>query len=108
MTDTITSFIRPTALSDMTRLSVPYVIFKHSRDCGQSLDVVEDCARLLGMVPVYQVTVQDSPALSQKIAAYFDIQHETPQVLLIQKDRVLYVASHRDISIDAVCAIIDR
>lgn len=98
--------LQPTTLHEITRATGPYVIFKHSRDCGQSRDILEDCRLLIGHIPVYMVTVQTTPALSEKIARYFDIQHETPQILLIEKDAVLYHASHRDISIDTVCVMI--
>jgi bacillithiol system protein YtxJ len=99
-------YIRPQTLSEMTRSTVPYIILKHSRDCGQSRDVLEACERLYTHLPVYVVTVQDHPALSEKITHYFGIPHETPQLLLIERDVVRYHASHRDISIPTVCAMI--
>ena len=36
--------------------------------------------------------------ISNKIAAYFDLNHESPQLLLIKSNTLIYSASHSDIS----------
>ncbi len=99
-----TSFLTPTSLFQMLEESntQPVIIFKFSSECNTSSDLSGELKKVMGTVltfPVYKVVVQDQPALSKKIAEYFDITHESPQIIIVCKGNVTYTAHHRDISI---------
>lgn len=82
----------------------PVIIFKHSNNCGASSDIEsminEGIEKGKIMYPVYIVTVQNMPVLSRKIEEYFNIKHESPQIIIIKKGNVTYSMSHRSINID--------
>ena len=74
----------------------PVVLFKHSVMCGVSraararlskMDAPED-------PPVFEVVVQSARALSQRIAAHFEIRHESPQAIVVYRRQPVYDASH--------------
>ncbi len=80
------------------------IIFKHSNNCGASSDIedmLKNGLKLEKIInPVYIVTVQDMPVLSRKIEEYFNIKHETPQIIIVNKGKVTYSKSHRSINIE--------
>ena len=48
-------------------------------------------------------------SISNEIAAHFDVTHQSPQVLVIDKGNVIYHASHSDIApekINQLCSTI--
>jgi bacillithiol system protein YtxJ len=59
-------------------------------------------------VPVFQVDVIHARALSQRIASLFEIEHESPQVILLGRGRPLFDASHRGVSAHALEAELRR
>lgn len=77
----------------------PILIYKHSTTCPIS-------ARAQGRVQllddddpaVYEVVVQTSRPLSQKIAQEFGIQHESPQAILVDRGNPIWDASHSQIT----------
>ncbi len=79
-------------------------IFKYSDDCNTSSRLAADIEsklkdKKLDQV-IYMVTVQTEPVLSKKIEDWFQIKHETPQIIQIQKGKVLYTAHHKDIDLE--------
>lgn len=82
----------------------PVIIFKHSNNCGASSDIDNMIKKGIELEkiknPVYLVTVQNMPVLSKKIEDYFNIKHETPQVIIIKNGKVTYSMSHRNINIE--------
>jgi bacillithiol system protein YtxJ len=52
--------------------------------------------------PVGIVTVQQARDVSDEIERRFGIQHETPQVLVVQGDKVLWTASHYAVKAQAI------
>ncbi len=82
----------------------PVALLKHSTACPistrgqkQFLQLNED-----GDPPLYMVVVQHSRALSNHIAETLDVRHESPQALIIAGGKVVYHASHYDISTEAL------
>jgi len=79
-----------------------YVIFKHSKRCIISRMVLKkfefNYRKLNSLEKFYLVDVINQRAISNKIAAYFDLNHESPQLLLIKSNTLIYSASHSDIS----------
>jgi bacillithiol system protein YtxJ len=65
------------------------VIFKHSKRCIISRMVLKR---------FYLVDVINQRDISNKIATHFDLNHESPQLLLIKSNTLIHSASHSDIS----------
>lgn len=78
----------------------PEVIFKHSLTCPISSGVREEVSRLDGTVRL--VVVQNSRPVSNEIAERTGVRHESPQALVIRDGRVVYHASHYDITADDI------
>ena len=77
----------------------PVLIFKHSTTCSISAAAKGKIERQwaasgLTDYPIYHLDLLNYRALSAQIAAEFGIQHESPQLLLIQGGQVRYHASH--------------
>ena len=70
----------------------PVVLFKHSNTCGISARAHREMARV--NEPVGIVTVQRARALSAEIERRFNLPHETPQVLVVRDNQVVWHASH--------------
>ena len=82
----------------------PVIIFKYSSECGSSDRLAKKLEKAQSektiTQPIYKITVQKQPALSQAIADFFSITHETPQVFVIHKGKLKYTAHHADIDIE--------
>jgi bacillithiol system protein YtxJ len=82
----------------------PVVIFKYSSECGSSSrlkSAFEKCVEeKKEMLPTYLVTVQTQPTLSKNIAEMFEIKHESPQIIILSKGKVIHTAHHNDIKIE--------
>jgi bacillithiol system protein YtxJ len=78
----------------------PSVIFKHSTRCGTSAFVKKtfEADWHQSDIPVYYLDLLQYRSLSAQIAETFDIQHESPQLLVIRNGICIYHASHSDIS----------
>ncbi|MCO6499757.1 MAG: bacillithiol system redox-active protein YtxJ [Vicingus serpentipes] len=78
------------------------VIFKHSTRCSISavsksrLSVKWNFKEEL---PIYYLDLIQHRALSNLIAEKFNVQHESPQLLLIKNGKCIYHASHLSISV---------
>ena len=70
------------------------VLFKHSSACPISAGANASLEPLADQVPVYKLTVQQSPELSRQIADDFDVRHESPQAFVVKDRKVLFDASH--------------
>jgi bacillithiol system protein YtxJ len=79
-------------------------IFKYSDDCGTSsrlADKIEKKVNDKNLVPtIYMVTVQTEPVLSKKIEEWFEIKHESPQIITIKNGKVLYTDHHNNIKLE--------
>ncbi len=83
--------------------AVPCVIFKHSTRCSISSLAQH---RLEGswlfdeqtVIP-YFVDIINDREVSNLVASYFGVPHESPQLLLIKNGRCVYHTSHLDISV---------
>lgn len=90
------------SLEELTNRSGVYFIFKHSNTCpisGVSYGRVEKSLHegFFGDVPVYMVVVQEERELSNKIAEFFNIKHESPQLLKVENGEVIEASSHYEI-----------
>ncbi|TDB60040.1 bacillithiol system redox-active protein YtxJ [Arundinibacter roseus] len=81
----------------------PVLIFKHSTRCSISSASLARLERnwkesdVAGTVPYYLDLIANR-TVSAKVAATFDIPHQSPQILLISRGECIYDASHFDIN----------
>ena len=95
-----------TELSQLDQLteeskSSPILIFKHSRSCsisGTTLNRLERNWTLDASAKVYFLDLLAYRNISNAIAEKFDVQHESPQVLIIENGKSVYDRSHFDIN----------
>ena len=78
----------------------PAVIFKHSNTCGVSSRAYREMTSFPGAVGL--VTVQEARDVSDEIARLTGVAHETPQVLILRNNEVVFNASHFQVNAEAV------
>lgn len=79
------------------------LIFKHSTRCSISrfaLKQFENDFNLEEKINPYFLDLLNYRAISNEIAIRFNVQHQSPQVLLIKNGVVVYDASHSDIVVE--------
>ena len=80
------------------------IIFMFSNACRSSAVLREEFERKLAekncKTPIFLVTVQTQPVLSEKIEKWFQIKHESPQIIILNKSIVTYSAHHANIKIE--------
>lgn len=76
------------------------VVFKHSTTCPISAAAYNEMSRFEGEVAL--VEVQRARNLSKEIEQRTGVTHESPQVLVLRKGRVVWEASHWKVKADAV------
>jgi len=80
----------------------PVLLFKHSTSCSISNTVLNRLERnwkaeeVKGLQPYY-LDLLSYRNLSNEIAIRYQIDHESPQVLIIQNEKAVYDSSHFDI-----------
>ena len=85
----------------------PVVIFKHSTSCSISATAKGRLERQwsesdLAHVKPYYLDLLSYRPVSNQVARTFDIEHESPQLLLIRNGECILDQSHSDISVDEV------
>jgi len=86
----------------------PVIIFKYSNDCNSSSVLKKELESKGIKSPIYLVTVQIHKALSQKIEEAFKIKHESPQIIILDKNKVTYTAHHENIKINDIIRIHEK
>lgn len=78
------------------------LIFKHSTTCSISqmakLRLESQWDEDISVIPYY-LDLKKYREISDAIAEFFSVQHESPQALLIRGGECIYDASHFDISV---------
>ena len=101
-----------TPLSDATEVAkikedsfkVPQVIFKHSTRCSIS-SMVKGRLERSGLpegIPFHCLDLIQFRNISQDVAKTFDVEHESPQVLVIKDGACVYDESHNAINMDEI------
>lgn len=82
----------------------PQVIFKHSTRCSISSTALNrlERANLPQGIVFYYLDIIQHRSLSNKVAELFQVQHESPQILLIKDGTCMYHESHMSISMDEI------
>ncbi len=78
----------------------PVLLFKHSTACPISARAYRQMEGV--KTPVSIVVVQKSRDVSREVEERTGVRHETPQALVIRNGRVVWNASHFDITADVV------
>jgi bacillithiol system protein YtxJ len=85
----------------------PVVIFKHSTRCSTSRMVLDRLERNwkseeLGNVKAYYLDLISYREVSNQIAEQFEIEHESPQLLIIADGKAVYDRSHLSIDYNQI------
>jgi bacillithiol system protein YtxJ len=85
----------------------PVLIFKHSTRCaisGSALNRLERNWKSEKVVPLkmYYLDLLSHRAISQRVAESFEVEHESPQVLILREGNPVYVRSHLSINFDEI------
>ena len=83
----------------------PQLIFKHSTRCSVSSMAKRGLDRELqqdSMLPfdIYYLDLIAYREISNNIAQRYDVEHESPQILLIKDSKSIFDASHSDVSLE--------
>src|SRR5687767_10084414 len=81
-------------LEDLIKQSAdaPVVVFKHSTTCPVSAGAYEEMSDV--SVPVNIVIVQEARDVSNQIEQVTDVEHHSPQVLVLRDGKAVWNASH--------------
>lgn len=77
------------------------ILFKHSPSCPVSRAAhaqVESFVASNPSVPVYTISVRQHRELSQQIATWTNVAHESPQVIVLRRGAVVAAASHGNVT----------
>ncbi len=77
-------------------------LFKHSNTCGVSSRAFREMSVL--EFPVGLIVVQQARPVSDEIEKRWHVDHETPQVLIVKDDEVVWSASHFQVKASEVQA----
>jgi len=90
--------------------TIPVLIFKHSTRCGVSTFALRNFQRNYSIdenrLHLYFLDLISFRAISNKVSERFNIRHQSPQVLVIKNEEIIYEASHNQISIDSIKKIL--
>lgn len=88
----------------------PVLIFKHSTRCGISRMAFKSFEKQYNLndsqIDLYYLDLLNNRTLSNEIATKFQISHQSPQVIVIQNEKVIYDDSHYQISVEEIKKVI--
>lgn len=77
-------------------------IFKHSTRCPVSAAAAENVKQISWKMPLYWINIVEQRDLSNWVEDTFGVKHESPQLLLVEENKVIKVWNHREITKEAV------
>lgn len=84
----------------------PVLIYKHSTRCSLSSMVKERLEEDWDLdsksMPVYFLDILANRQLSSQVADYFNVQHQSPQILLIKNNECVFHTSHLAIQVGKI------
>jgi bacillithiol system protein YtxJ len=90
----------------------PIAIYKHSTRCSLSSMVKSRLERGWNIndndIDMYYLDLLNYRNISNKIASIFNIEHQSPQLIVLHQGKVLYHASHGEIDADVLKASIEK
>jgi monothiol bacilliredoxin len=88
----------------------PVLLFKHSLTCPISARAFNEFKSYLeqadSRVSYNLITVQTARMVSNEVAARLNVEHESPQAILVQNGREVWSASHFAINVSALAQAI--
>jgi bacillithiol system protein YtxJ len=85
----------------------PVLIFKHSTRCSISRAALDRLERNWKTeIKTYYLDLLSYRNISNQIAEYFGVEHESPQVLVVKDGKPVYVRSHLSINADEIAKLI--
>ena len=87
--------------------TAPVLLFKHSTSCSISSMALNRMERnydqtKVGDLKPYYLDLLSYRNISKEIAAFFKVEHESPQAIIISNGEAIYDASHYDISFSEI------
>jgi bacillithiol system protein YtxJ len=91
----------------------PIVLFKHSTTCSISNTALNRLERNwkseeVAGTQTYYLDLLSYRQLSRQIAEKFQVEHQSPQVLIIQNEKSVYDTSHFDINYPTIKTEIEK
>lgn len=74
-----------------------FIIFKHSPRCAVSLEAKEEVKKYEGDLEIIEINVLEEQELKMEIADRYKVQHESPQIMIIEDQKCIDSFSHYDI-----------
>jgi bacillithiol system protein YtxJ len=74
----------------------PVVLFKHSTSCPISAGVYQEVSNATADINL--VVIQKARNVSSAIAEKTGVRHESPQAIVLKNGKVIYQASHYDVT----------
>ena len=86
----------------------PQVIFKHSTTCSISRMALDrfERAQTPENVDFHYLDLLNYRSISSEIATFFEVHHESPQVILIKNGACIYDESHYGIMMDELISFL--
>ena len=84
---------------------IPCLIFKHSTRCSISTMAKNRLERYWEediLIRPYYLDLLKFREISNEIAAFFNIEHQSPQVLLIENGECTYTSTHNEIDYEKI------
>lgn len=78
----------------------PVIVFKHSTTCGISAAAYRELESLGSRVNI--IEIQRSPSVSEKVEKRTGVRHESPQVIVLRRGKVVWDGSHRQIKASTI------
>lgn len=100
-------------LDEIVEISMkqPVAILKHSTSCGISRMVLRQFEQNFDLkeeqVKLFYLDLLQHRDISNKIASKFNVPHESPQIIVLKEGRVVYDASHSEISPEKLEEFVD-
>ena len=91
--------------------SDPILIFKHSTQCPISAQAYDEFMRFADATPGLTsgvVLVIENRTLSNTIASWLGIRHESPQAIVVRNGKAEWNASHWKLTVDALADAVGR
>ncbi len=87
---------------------IPQLIFKHSTRCSISSMIKSRLEKKLApeSIEFYYLDLIQFRSISNKVAAEFNVLHESPQVLLIKNGDCVYDESHAGITMEELVEVV--
>ncbi len=90
----------------------PVIVFKQSTTCPISASAFGELQRFMknteADLATYYVKVRETRDVSNQIAEELEIQHQSPQILLVKDKAVIWHASHNKITVDSITEALEN